>query len=425
MNMLTHVPLTEGVSILREHVSEIIWRGRSLFLCAGCEETLPNFRVSLITDQDCNSRPASSKLRRVALAFEANENTRKWSEKHDVELLLPPPAVVLELGDKTLLPEILDGARLPSIPHIVYDPAQPLAAREIWRQLGDAPLVVQQPENNLTGKGTKLVENCFSLQQTLAEWGVAKLKIASYLTGSSLTISGCVGPTRTVVSAMSKQLVGISCLTSYWGAHCGNQLVDSTELGAEVAIKCADVCQRIGDELRRRGFVGVFGLDLLLTTDNDVFVIEINPRLQSVTSLINVHEVESGLLPLPGVHLLSFLTPELPVVEFNGPTPPLSQLVLYAKRRGILAKVATTGRYILKNGIAKQADGPVSLMDLTSEEALVWVFQAPGDCVEEDTRLCVIQVRFGLVGADASVLTDIALQWVEAVESLFAYREES
>jgi hypothetical protein len=364
-------------------------------------------------------------MRRVALAFESNENTRRWAEQERAELLLPSPALVLELGDKTILPEILDLARLRSIPYVLCEPGKPAEAKEIWRQFGYTPLVVQQSTNNLTGKGTRFVENCRDLHQTLAEWRTGNLKVSRYMSGSSLTISGCVGPITTFISAISQQLVGIPRLTSYWGAHCGNQLIDSTELGEDVATRCVDICKRVGDELRRRGFLGAFGLDLLITSENDVFVIEINPRLQSVTSLINVHEAESGLLPLPGVHLLSFLTPELPIVRFNASTPPLSQLVLYAKRKGILTKVPETGRYILKNGIAEQSNGPVSLMDLTNKEALVWVFPRRGDCVEEDTRLCVIQLRFGLITTTGQgVLTKIALQWVDAVELLFEYREE-
>lgn len=417
MNMLKHVPLSDGVRMLREHVSEIIWRGRSLFLCAGCEDVLPNFSLSLITDNDYPFSHSSTK-RRVALAFESDENTRRWAEQRRADLLLPSTAVVLEVGDKTLLPEILNCADLQFIPHILYDPAQPASAKEIWSQLGDTPLVVQRAANNLTGKGTKFVDNNRDLQQTLTEWGTGKLKVSRYLAGSSRTISGCVGPTKTVVSAMSKQLVGISRLTSYWGAHCGNQLVGSTEMEEDVATRCVDICDRVGDELRRRGFLGAFGLDLLVAPGNDVYVVEINPRLQSVTSLINVYEAESGLLPLPGVHLLSFLTTELPVAHFNASTPAFSQLVLYAKRIGILACVPETGRYILKGGIAKRSNGPMRLMDLTNEEALVWVFPRQGQRVEEDTRLCVIQVRFGLVAGEG-ILTDVGQQWVEAVELLF------
>ena len=426
MTMLPHVPLATGVSLLRERASEIIWRGRSLFLCAGCEYALPNFRVSLISgvDDDARIAPKPFGMRRVALAFEEDENTRRWAADGGIELLLSSPDIVSRVGDKTLLPEILEYARLRPIPYFLYEPRSRSDAKQVWRKFDGTPVVVQQPANNLTGTGTRLVSDYHELSRTLAEWGAERLKISRYLDGTSLTISGCVGPSHTIVSAISKQLVGLPRLTCFWGAHCGNQLVGGTELAEDGVTLCYDACRKVGDELRERGFLGVFGLDLLITRENKVFVIEINPRLQSVSSLVNIYEIEAGLLPLPGVHLLSFLQEELPVaelVEVPAP-PPLGQLVLYARRQGVVSKVPVSGRYRLENGTPVTATGPMSLRHLSDGEALVWVFAQPGDHVQVDTRLCVLQARFCLAAADTSVLTDVALAWVNALESLFEYR---
>jgi biotin carboxylase len=307
----------------------------------------------------------------------------------------------------------------------VYEARSYPDAKRILLEFGGAPVVVQRRENNLTGRGTRLVSDWRELSQAFAEWGEERLKVSQYIDGIPLTISGCVCPARTIVSAISKQFVGTPRLTCFWGAHCGNQLIKSAELGDQIAALCFDACKKVGDELRRRGFLGVFGLDLLQSRENEVFVIEINPRLQSVSSLVNVAEIEAGMLPLPGVHLLSFLLEKIPVTTSVAAlaVPPLSQVVLYARRKGIISETPESGRYRLEEGGLTRAVSPPSLRHLSNKEALVWSFVKSGEYAQEDTRLCVLQTRFHLAGQGSqSVLTDTALKWIDALEALFKYR---
>ena len=426
----TRVPLTEGVGLLQTRTSEIIWRGRSLFLCAGCEDVFPRFRVSLISDADqepdhfgeSDNSAYPSDVRCVAIAFEADENTCRWALGRGVELLLASREVVGHLGDKTQLFDILKRAHIRSIPGRLCEAKSYPDTEQIWCEFKGKPVVVQRGENNLTGKGTRLVSHQRELSEVFAEWGEHRLKISQYLDGTQLTISGCVGSRQTIVSAISRQLVGIPRLTCYWGAHCGNQLVNGSDLENEVAVRCFEICKRVGDELRRRGFLGAFGLDLLQTPENEVFVVEINPRLQSVSSLINIAEIEANMLPIPGVHLLSFLLDQVPVVALTDapPVPPLSQIVLYARRRGLISKAPANGRYHLGNGALMQMPGQMSLRSISSEEAVIWNFVKPGEYVQEDTRLCVLQTRFYLAEATSEAnLTNRALELVDALESQF------
>jgi predicted ATP-grasp superfamily ATP-dependent carboligase len=295
---------------------------------------------------------------------------------------------------------------------------------QIWREFDGSPVVVQQPANNLTGRGTRLLRDWREFSDTLVEWGTGRLKVSRHMDGIPLTISGCVGPAQTIISAISKQLVGLPRLTCFWGAHCGNQLINTAELGEKREALCFDACLKVGDELRRRGFLGAFGLDLMMTPENEIYVVEINPRLQSVSSLVNICEIESGVLPLPGVHLLAFLLDELPVAELVGASVPtsLSQLVLYARRQGIISRVPESGAYRLENGTLKTADWPMSLHHLSTDEVLIWVFSRLGDHVQNDTRLCVFQARFSLAEKmTPNILTDSAMQLTDAVESLFKY----
>ena len=420
------VRLAEGSDLLRKHTSEIIWRGRSLFLCAGCEEEIPGFRLSVISDhkrEGGRSDPCSAQ-RRVAMAFEPDEKTREWALNCGAELLGAQEKIVTNVGDKSHLPEILACAHVSSIPSRVYEAQSYPDVGQLWQAFDGTPVVVQRAANNMTGKGTCLVEDQRKLSEVFAMWGEERLKVSRYLDGIPLTISGCVAPNQTVVSLISRQLVGIPRLTSIWGAHCGNQLATVEELGDDVAGLCFDACREVGNELRQRGFLGAFGLDLLQTVDREVFVVEINPRLQSVSSLVNLAEIEANMLPLPGVHLLSFLLEEVPVVAVEGESaiPQLDQTVLYSRRRGEICKAPETGVYALEGDVLARLGGYRSLRYISGDEALVWSFVRPGECINEDERLCVLQTRFRLAQiGHAPLLTDRALQWMDALESSFRY----
>lgn len=423
----TFVPLAEGVGLLQDHTSEIIWHGQSLFLCAGCDDVLPAFHISLSSEVrwEPDRLNRFSQKRRVALTFETNDNTLRWAKASGAQLLLPPRQVVACVGDKTQLLDILECAHIHSIPTRLYEAKSYPDTQEIWRDFDNRLLVVQLPENNLTGKGTRLISDRRELSETFAEWGEERLKVSQYLEGLQLTISGCVGPSQTIVSAISKQFVGLPRLTCYWGAHCGNQLVNSSDLEEGVAGRCRDICVRVGDELRRRGFLGVFGLDLVQTRKNEVFVIEINPRLQSVSSLINIAEIEANMLPLPGVHLLCFLLDRMPVVALKEAStpPPLSQVVLYARRSGLITSVPANGCYRLENGTLVLISGDMNLRGISNDDGLIWNFATAGEYAKEETRLCVLQTRFYLTEATPeTILTDKAREWVDCLESLFEFQ---
>ncbi|WP_053738913.1 ATP-grasp domain-containing protein [Nocardia sp. NRRL S-836] len=277
------------------------------------------------------------------------------------------------------------------------------------------PLVVQRRQNNLTGKGTRLATTPGQLAEAVREWGGETLRISSYVDGLPVTVSGCVTRQGTVVSALSHQLVGIPELTPYWGAHCGNQLIADDDLPAGAAARCREVCAAVGDELARLGLLGAFGLDLLVTPDGAVLAVEINPRFQTVVSLVQAQERAAGLLPTLGTHVLAALLPSIGVEEVRAPCLELSQLVVTAERAGVVRSGVTAGVHRWENGGMRRC-GDGDLTALRPGEALLWAHAHPGDPVQPGEELALLQ----LPGPAASVhatpqLTEQARRWVRAV----------
>ena len=244
--------------------------------------------------------------------------------------MLSPSEIVRSAGDKIRLLAFATAAGVPTAAATVIHALDEATAARAWRGM---PVVVQRPENDLTGDGTRLIENRTQLAALGIEWQGFDVKISEYRHGLPLTVSGCVMPGETLVSGISHQLVGIRRVTKVWGADCGNQLLDDDELPAAVVSACRTACARLGDELRNIGFLGMFGLDVL-ADGSAVRVIEVNPRIQGVSSLINSAERDAGLLPLPGAHVLGFLgvdTLNLRTTKLRARG--LSQLFIYACSR--------------------------------------------------------------------------------------------
>jgi hypothetical protein len=419
------ISLNEGIELLRKHTSEVVWCGKSLFLVAGCAPIFPNFRFYNVTQNTLsntlNNTPSTSGERRVALTFEPSDALQQWCVRNGMDLLSPQPKIIQKMGNKHLLDTILKRAGINPISAAVYKRGCSINTREIWAKFQGAPLVAQLERNNLSGAGTRFIANQEDLSSIFKEWNAEDIKITQYIPGKSLTISGCVGQDRTIISGTSLQLVGLTPLTPLWGRHCGNQLVS---LAPDIHSRCVAICQRVGDELRRCGFLGLFGLDLVETPMGEVFVIEINPRIQSVSSLLNIAEIQAGLLPLPGVHLLSFLLQTLPTDRKIASASALlvSQLVLYADHGGRMGSALASGCYSLRDGSVVKKNDFWNFDQIGLHECIAWPFVEKGESVQAGDRLAILQFRMPVLDGKRE-LSQEALMWIKGFRRTFDLTE--
>lgn len=406
------IDLDSGLATLEALTEEIWWRGRSKLLCHACEGVLPGMRFSA-TDEPAPARPGSR--RRVALSIAPDGETAAWAAAHGLELVLPPAEVVRNASDKIGLRQLARAARVRVPASIVIRGLDEAAAARAW---GGVRLVVQRPENDLTGGGTRFVDSIAALAALGAEWSGADVKVTARCEGLPLTVSGCVMPRGTLVSGISHQLVGFVRVTPQPAAHCGNQLLDDEELPAAVVSECRAACARMGDELREAGFLGMFGLDVL-AEGSTVRVIEVNPRIQGVSSLINAAERAAGLLPSPGAHVLAFLgadagDPRPAILPARG----LSQVFVYARHRRTIGRTLPSGIYELVGGELRHIDAEPCLDDVAGRDdiALAWPFVEAGEVVGPEARAIVLQFgrRVAPVGNRRKFL-----DWVEPWIAVF------
>ncbi|MFI6958745.1 ATP-grasp domain-containing protein [Nocardia sp. NPDC050408] len=415
------VGLEAGIGMLQAVVDEIYWLDRSPFLAAsarpafraGCGPELHAF--SPFSKTENNGFGTAGRAVCVAFAPEHGPTAIEWAASRALPLLAPDRAVSAFAADKLDALALFAAADIETPEFVRVPPFGRAAARQYWPDAWEA-VVVQRRENNLIGRGTRFARNHDELQECLDAWAARELRVGRYVDGPSVTVTACVAGNATIVTAVSHQLVGIPGLTTVWGAHCGNQLIAPADLpdGAYEAIRTA--AARVGDQLRLRGYRGVFGLDLVLD-GNRPLAIEINPRFQTVVSLVQAAEQRADLLPCLGLHVLACLLPELPVQTVVAPVPMLGQLVVHAERDGRLGALPESGTYRLAGGALVSAENRC-LADLPAGHALLWAQAQPGVEVAEGDELVLLQLAEAVAGLQAHPhLTAAGSHWVRAVSA--------
>ncbi|MEU5425700.1 pyridoxal-dependent decarboxylase [Streptomyces olivoreticuli] len=390
-----------GLRILADTVDEVVWLDHCPFLSASFQPTpawLRHEPVSAFRSLPVpppGHRPGTPDARRVCVSFapEHGTNARTWARTHGYRLLAPDLGVTAWAADKISAIGLFATAGVPAPPALVI-PATGRGPAEAYWNCQWQQAVAQRRENNLIGRGTVLVDSPASLRACLDSWPDQPVKLSRYSPGISLTVTACAGPDRTVVSAVSHQLVGIPELAASWGTHCGNQLVHPHDLPGDLYEQARQAARRVGEVLRGRGFRGVFGLDLV-ADEGRLLAIEVNPRFQTVVSLVQATERAAGLLPSLGLHILAFLLPALPPPAARAfpPGPRQSQLVVHAPTETTVHGLAATGRY-RKNGhgVTGPLPAPADVARLADDEALWWAVAHPGP-VTAGQELALLQFR--------------------------------
>ncbi len=107
-------------------------------------------------------------------------------------------------------------------------------------------------------------------------------------------------------------------------------------LGAEsseyVFHQSREIATVIGSELAAHGYKGIFGVDLIVTPENEVYAIEINARHTGYSALISDIQLNSGKIPFMLLHLLELANENYQITDIDtlpSYTPLVSQSYSY------------------------------------------------------------------------------------------------
>ena len=195
-----------------------------------------------------------------------------------------PYATFQAVSDKPTVEAALGDMGVSTIPWMLL-PENGQRMNNLRARLRKGPVVLRSSKQD-GGAGHELIEDG---QQVVAS-KLARLRepisVAPYLDEHvPLCIGACVFPDGGItLHPPSFQLVGIKACSRYDFGYCGNDFGAVKGLDDQ-ALETVERCVRAaGDWLHGQGFVGAFGVDVLVRDDEAVFV-EINPRFQGSSSM--------------------------------------------------------------------------------------------------------------------------------------------
>jgi len=174
----------------------------------------------------------------------------------------------------------------------------------------NGPFVVQPPVGS-SGENTYFVTKEVDFESTRAALGPGRrVKLSKYIPVPSLNGHGVVLKTSNGLHCLavcpSVQIVGTHGCTHRAETYCGNDFSAAKRVPQSVREEICTIMEKVGLYMGSKGFLGVFGMDFLLS-DEQVLAMEINPRFQGSTMLLSLLQADRGEIPIAALHAMQFM----------------------------------------------------------------------------------------------------------------------
>ncbi|MBI5347618.1 MAG: ATP-grasp domain-containing protein [Candidatus Aenigmarchaeota archaeon] len=151
------------------------------------------------------------------------------------------------------------------------------------------------------GRGTFLIESEKNLENIDGE-----VVITKFISGTSPSVTGCVTRHGILCSEARNQITDAEgCIReNAFGVFCGHDW--SAPVPEKVRKKSREYTEKIGNYLKKSGYKGIFGLDMVFD-GKELYAVECNPRLLGtfpVYSMLQLMRKEPSLMAF---HMLEFI----------------------------------------------------------------------------------------------------------------------
>jgi len=215
-----------------------------------------------------------------------------------VRLANSPALIARRIENKSHFGRDAAAAGLPLPPTLVgvAGPELLLAASELPR-----PFVFQLA-HGFSGEHTYPAASLEELAELLRRFAGRSCRVAQRVVGTPVTVTGVIAQDRVLVGQACVQLTGLPSLTPHPLGSCGN---DYSKPAPE-AEAVHQLALRAAEWLRRRGHLGIFGLDLVVGREGRIWCIEVNPRLVASVPIFDLSARDEGKPGILSLHLASF-----------------------------------------------------------------------------------------------------------------------
>lgn len=290
-----------------------------------------------------------------------------------------------------------------------------------------------QDEESSGSKGTYAIKNAddyVSAVKSLKKFSRGRtIVVSKFINGEPSSIQVCITKHGIFNGGLQRQLIDSKYLgnSGLEGANkwCGGEVgVDYPDI---VHHQTQEIASVVGSELARHGYQGIFGLDLIMTPENEVYAIEINARLTGYSHVISDMQLQNGKIPFMMLHALELNNVDYKVIDSEA----LPSMTRYKKPSSLLIMNNPLDddlvmNHYIKPGVYKLIGNKVefikegySLRSLRGEDTmLIMTRHAKGDRVERGRRILKV-TKYGKTMAKNGDLNIKGQQLVTAIKNTF------
>jgi len=303
------------------------------------------------------------------------------------------------------------------------------AYRNLKEQFGS---FVMQDEESSGSKGTYVIhdeDDYVDAVKSLKKYSQGRtIVVSKFIEGETSSIQVCITKYGIFSGGIQRQLINSKYL-------CNPKLAGASSwCGGEVGTLYPDIVQHqarevatiIGSELSSHGYKGIFGIDLIVTPENEVYAIEINARHTGYSHIISDMQLAEDKIPFMLLHVLELGNFKYEVTDLDAlPSTsnykkPVSYLIINnpLEEEFMLKHYIRPGLYRYKDGKVEFEKEAYSIKDLKGEDTmLIFCKFDEGETIDRGKRILKI-TKFGktMAKSDLNIKTQ---QMVEAVKKTF------
>lgn len=251
------------------------------------------------------------------LVFKNNIQIEKYARKNGIKLLNPSAVLAEKIENKiTQVAWLGDLAKLLP-PHRID-----LVKNIVWEK---KPFIVQWSHSH-TGDGTLLIQKEKDLEEIKNKFPNRDSRMTEFIKGPMFTVNSVVCSDKILVGNVSYQITGNLPFTENPFSTIGNDWSLTYSLLTENQVQeITKMTLLIGEKLKKDGWKGLFGLDVIYDEERDkISLIEINARQPASTTYESELQTILRSEGVPGITIfeahLAALKNELvtgPLIEIN------------------------------------------------------------------------------------------------------------
>jgi hypothetical protein len=296
--------------------------------------------------------------------------------------------------------------------------------------------VVQEVES-YGSKGTVIVDNLEKFRRAVESLKTISYSgtvvISKFVEGSTCSVQVCVTKYGIFTGGLQKQLVDSAYLcnpnlpgVSKW---CGGELGGSyPEI---LKHRTQEIATIVGSELASHGYRGIFGIDLIVTPENEVYAIEINARLTGYTHILSDIQYAKEKIPFILLHTLELGNYKYEVDDAEAlPTmssldDAYSYLILYNQQEEPqdLTTDISNGIYKFEKGELTFVQKSYSVADLPDEDHVIILCRfKKGDTINRGTRILKFIKKGQTIDSETGDLDESTQDLVKTIKQHFAIK---